>query len=257
MILSSTTCFRLYLNRGEPQSRRQGIPSEFICQINRNPREIHMPSRSYVLVLVLVVTTPLAACSTSVAATTPPPAVQPTVMSMPTSVAIEPTATQPPPTLPPGPAFEPATYTDKVAGFEFDYPVGWTVGPVEQYSRGGITAFTSWKRPSDVLPDVTPPGGTRLDVVVQLWDPKGDLAAFVKQRKLAWDASGTPADPQEEWTLSDGRAARSFLVHGADESMSYVFVTTLGEKYLTISGYGDLSQLAAIAHTVRPIPSGG
>jgi hypothetical protein len=175
---------------------------------------------------------------------------------VPTSEPIVPTATQPQPTLPPGPAFEPATYTDKVAGFEFDYPVGWYVGPVEQYSRGGITAFTSWERPTDVLPDEIPSGGTRLDVVVQMWDPKGDLDAFIQQRKLAWDASGTPADPQEEWTLSDGRAARSFLIHGADGSMSYVFVTTLGEKYLTISGYGDLSQLAAIAHTVRPIPSG-
>src|SRR3972149_5573410 len=67
-------------------------------------------------------------------------------------------------------------------------PVGsqsWTVTS-RRVSPGGITAFTSWSRPIDTFPNETPPGETRLDVTVQLWDPTGDLEAFLEQRFLAW-----------------------------------------------------------------------
>jgi hypothetical protein len=165
----------------------------------------------------------------------------------------EPPAAEPTPTVPAGPSFEATIYRDETSGFEFDYPAGWYVGPIEQYSRGGITAFTSWERPTDVLPDETPAGETRMDAVVQLWDPKGDLGAFVAQRMIAWDASGIAVLSQEEWTLSDGRAAQSFVVAGADGAQAYFFFTTIGENYLVLSGSGDLLLLAEIAHTVRPL----
>jgi hypothetical protein len=41
-------------------------------------------------------------------------------------------------------SFQASAYKEKVAGFEFDYAANWTVGPIQQYSRAGITAFTSW-----------------------------------------------------------------------------------------------------------------
>ena len=151
------------------------------------------------------------------------------------------------------PSFEAATYRDEVAGFELDYPVGWVVGPVQQYERGGVTAFTSWDRPADVLPGETPTGETRLDATVQLWDPKGDLQAFVDQRMMAWDASGIGVASEESWTLSDGRPARAFVVAGMDGAQGYFFLTTIGDKYLVLSGSGDLALLAEIAHTVRPL----
>jgi hypothetical protein len=162
-------------------------------------------------------------------------------------------ASTPEPTATIGPSFEATTYRDEVSGYEFQHPAGWFVGPVEQYSRGGITAFTSWERPTDVLPDATPPGQTRIDATVQLWDPKGDLEAFVQQRLGAWEASGIAVAPQEDWTLSDGRAARAFILTGSDGAQSYVFLTTLGDSYLVLGGEGDLTLLAEIAHTVRPI----
>jgi hypothetical protein len=181
------------------------------------------------------------------------PAAQPTSTEAPPPVAESPTATlEPSPVA--GPSFEAVSYRDEVAGFEFDHPASWFVGPVEQYSRGGITAFTSWERPTDLLPGETPPGETRLDVAVQLWDPTGDLEAFVQQRRGAWDASGISVVSQEEWSLEDGRPARAFVVAGADGAQAYFFFTTIGDRYLVLSGDGDLALLAEIARTVRPIP---
>ncbi len=124
---------------------------------------------------------------------------------------------------------------------------------MEQQSRGGITAFTSWERPTDVLPGETPEGETRLDVTVQLWDPQNDLEAFVEQRLLAWDASGIAVPSDETWSLSDGRAARAFLVVGPDGAPAFFFFTTVGENYLVLSGSGNVDLLAEIAHTVRPL----
>lgn len=198
----------------------------------------------------------LSACNPSLPPTIDPSQVQATVDGLLTEAApaatdIPPSTAAPAPTT--GPSFEATTYRDEVAGYELDHPEGWFVGPVEQYSRGGITAFTSYERPTDVLPDATPPGETRMDATVQLWDPKGDLEAFAQQRLGAWEASGNTVVLDEEWTLSDGRAAKAYLVTGTDGVASYFFLTTLGDNYLVLSGGGDLALLAEIAHSVRPI----
>jgi hypothetical protein len=123
-------------------------------------------------------------------------------------------ADSPAATAQPTTSFEATTYRDPSSGFEFDYPAGWIVGPVEQYSRGGITAFTSWSRPADVLPGMTPAGETRLDATVQLWEPKNDFDAFLAQREGAWDGSGITVETEERWVLSDGRPAAAFVVQG-------------------------------------------
>jgi hypothetical protein len=208
----------------------------------------------WLLAVLLSAATALAACTAAVAPAVDPADIQSTVDAVLTANAPVPTSASLEPTAVSGPSFEAAAYRYAVAGFEFDYPAGWAVGPIEQQSRGGITAFTSWERPTDVLPNETPAGETRMDAVVQLWDPKGDLEAFVEQRSTAWDASGIAVTPQEEWTLADGRPAKSFLLQASNGAQSYVFFTTLGDKYLVLSGEGDLALLAEIAHTVRPTP---
>lgn len=215
-----------------------------------------MISQVRTVAFIVVAAIALAACSGPTLATASPASVQPTADVRPTATTMAATEIPPEPTATSGPSYDPTTYRDAAAGFEFDYPSGWTVGPVEQGSRGGITALTSWEHPADVFPDAQPTGETRLDVVVQLWDPKGDLGAFVQQRMMAWEASGSPAVPQGEWTLVDGRMAKSYLITGADGTKGYVFLTTLGDKYLTVSGLGDLALVAEIAHTVRPITVG-
>jgi hypothetical protein len=171
----------------------------------------------------------------------------------PASTSVPPeTSTETP--APAAPSFEAEVYRDATAGFEFVYPAAWVVGPIQQYSRGGVTPFTSWERPTDVLPDAAPPGETRLDTTVQLWDPTGDLEAFLAQRAGAWDASGIAVLAEERWTLEDGRPGAGFVVEGVDGAQAYFFFTTIGDKYLVLSGEGDLALLAEIAHTVRPIP---
>jgi len=171
-----------------------------------------------------------------------------------TPTAEPPPAAEPSSTAAPLPSFEAVPYRDATNGFELDHPASWVVGPTQQQSRGGITAFTSWHRPIDELPGTTPPGETRMDVTVQLWDPTGDLDAFLGQRHIAWDASGIAVISEERWTLEDDRAAAAFVVEGSDGAQAYFFFTTIGDRYLVLSGDGDLALLAEIAHTVRPAP---
>jgi hypothetical protein len=190
----------------------------------------------------------LAACGPAAPAS---PTAAPTVVPPPSAI-VEPTAISEPTDTPvPALPFEAATYTDAAAGFEFDYPASWIVGPTEGQSRGGITAFTSWDRPSDVLPGETPPGETRLDATVQQWDPKGDLEAFLAQRMGAWSASSITIVSEERSTLADGRPTASYVVQGSDGAQAYFFFTVLGGDYLVLSGSGDLALLAEIAATLR------
>ena len=93
-----------------------------------------------------------------------------------------------------------------------------------------------------------------MDVTAQLWDPTGDLDAFLGQRHTAWDASGIAILLEERWTLEDDRAAAAFVVEGSDDAQAYFFITTIADRYLVLSGDGDLALVAEIAHTVRPAP---
>jgi len=169
-------------------------------------------------------------------------------------IVIESTATPLPTETPiPQPAFEAMTYRDGEAGFEFDYPAGWTFDPGEHQSRGYYVQFYSWDwQPGDPI-DPLPDGGTVLSVTVQLWDPKNDLEAFINQRKLAWDASGISIISEELLFLVGDRPAAQFTVQGVNGSQAFFLLTTNGEDYLVLSGNGDLDLLAEIAHTVRSI----
>jgi len=94
---------------------------------------------------------------------------------------------------------------------------------------------------------------TVLSATVQLWDSKNDLEAFVDQRELAWDASGISILSEERIILAGNQPAAQFTVQGSDGTQAFFLLTTNGESYLVFSGNGDLSLLAEIAHTIRPI----
>jgi hypothetical protein len=159
------------------------------------------------------------------------------------------------PTEAPALSFEPATFQHDIAGFAFEYPASWMVEKdVTGGSRGSVSQLTSWQHPPGGITEV-PAEGTVLDVTVQLWDPKGDLEAFLGQRRGAWEASGITVVEEKHWTLEeDGRPAASFVVQGSDGAQAYFFFMTLGDDYLVLSGSGDLALLAEIAGTVRPTP---
>lgn len=169
-------------------------------------------------------------------------------------IIIEPTTTSVPTKTPaPAPAFQGTTYKDEAAGFEFDYPAGWAFDGGEAQSRGSYVQFYSWDwKPGDPI-EPLPAGGTVLTVTNQLWDPKNDLAAFINQRKLAWDASGISILSEEHLVLAGDRPAAQFIIQGLDGEQAFFLLTTNGENYLVFSGNGDLSLLADIAHTLRPV----
>jgi hypothetical protein len=137
-------------------------------------------------------------------------------------------------------SFEVTTYRDDEAGFAFEYPADWGIGLKENQSRGTIVQ----------LQDVS---GPRLDIVILLWDPKGDLPAFLEVRKVAWESSGIAIQEEHIITLTDGQIAMSYIVEGQEGDQGFFFFTTLGDRYLQLSGGGDMALLAEIAQTVRLI----
>jgi hypothetical protein len=143
------------------------------------------------------------------------------------------------PTEIPAVSFEAVTYQDDEAGFAFEYPSNWGIGFQETQSRGYVKQ----------LQDAT---GPRLDVVVLLWDPKGDLPAYLEVRRSAFESSGTIVE-EKSLNLENGREAATFLVEGVDGNQGFFFITTLHDRYLQLSGSGDLELLAEIARTVRVI----
>ena len=137
-------------------------------------------------------------------------------------------------------SFEAATYTDAEAGYAFDYPATWTPDEEVFGDRGSGVQFNDNDH-------------TRLAAIVTLWDPKGDLDAFIEQRQIAWSASGMTIASEDAWTLSDGREAHAFVVESSEAGIfSYFMFTTLGDDYLAFSGGGDIDLIAEIARTVRP-----
>jgi len=150
-------------------------------------------------------------------------------------------------------SFEPATYRDEDAGFEFDYPASWVAdSPQVVGPRGTSAQITSFPRDPGELPEVIPPDGTIMAVSVLLWDPKNDLNQFVDLRKEGWVTSNSEILQEERWTLTGDWEAFHFLVKTPEQDVFYL-ITTVGERYLLLSGTGDLDLLREMAGTLRPI----
>ena len=144
-------------------------------------------------------------------------------------------------------SFAPATYRDESAGFELDYPAGWTLDPSSQVGvRGGQALLLS----PGTTPETLAESGTRVSIVTYLWDPKNDLDAYIAQRKVAWEASGFAITRDVTWDLADGRAAQVFIIN-TPEQPAFFLLTTAGEDYLQIGGDGDLALIEEIARTLR------
>jgi hypothetical protein len=194
------------------------------------------------------------ACSPFIASSQPEPASADPVTEPQVEVSQEPTSIPMQTETPtPAPAFNPTTYRDETTGFEFDYPAEWSFDPGEQQPRGGYVQFFSWEwNPGDPI-ETVPAGGSALTVTVLNWDPKNDLKAFVDQRKLGWESSGSSIISEERFSLVGDRPAAQFTVQGVDGARAFFLFTTVDKQYLTFSGNGDLDLLADIAHTLRPI----
>lgn len=150
-------------------------------------------------------------------------------------------------------SFESATYRDEEAGFELDYPASWVAdSPQVIGPRGTSAQITSFPRDTGELPEVIPADETIMAVTVLLWDPKNDLDEFVRVRKEGWAASGFEILLEEEQTLEGDWEAYRFLIKTPEQDVFYL-VTTVGERYLLLSGTGDLDLLGEMAGTLRSI----
>ena len=193
----------------------------------------------------------LPSCLLLVAAACVPAIGAPDLNPVPTAPPVglaSPTPTSPPTAQPL--SFVSATYTDEVNGFKLDYPADWSLQPNTAIgSRGSQAQLLSPGTTAETLA----PGGTRLSITVYQWDPRHDLAAFVTQRRAAWDAGGSKLLSEAKGDLMDGRKAMDFVVEGPDGLKSYFLFTDLGEQYLQIAGEGDLALIGEIANTFRPL----
>lgn len=201
--------------------------------------------RSYMIFSVMILLSACAApASGPTAATT-----EIFITAAATQPASAPTEAIPAGKLPAAP-FEAETYINGTAGFALDYPAGWTVREMVVGERGSQVQFLS--SPDLAEAATVPEGQTRVVAAIDQWDPKNDLAAFVAQRKSAWEASGFTILEEEPLTLELGLQAVRFTVRTAESTVIFL-IAALPDRYLVLSGEGDLELAKEILQRVRPI----
>jgi len=184
---------------------------------------------------------------------TPEPTAVPTQTEVPATVtAFPPTPTEtavPQPKLPAAP-FDAQTYINEDAGFALDIPAAWTSKETVIGPRGTEIQFLSSLDIADAA--TLPAGATRLSATIYQWDPKNDLAAYVANRKTAWESSGFTILEEEPLTLEQGLPAVQFTVQTPDTQTVFL-VTALKDQYLVLAGEGDLNLVKQIVQRLRPI----
>jgi hypothetical protein len=178
--------------------------------------------------------------------TNPPPTLTPTLTAFPPT----PTETAVPESKLPAAPFDARTYINEEAGFAFEVPTGWTVNEMVVGPRGTQIQFLS--SPDLVDAPLIPADQTRLSAIIYQWDPKNDLAAYVRQRKDAWSASGFTILEEQELTLELGLPAVLFTVQTPDTQTVFL-VTALEDQYLVIAGEGNLDLARQIVQRLRPV----
>jgi hypothetical protein len=150
----------------------------------------------------------------------------------------------------PAPSFEAKTYINEEVGFAMEYPAQWTVSEDILGDRGSQVQFLSSPKIVDV-PDL-PEGATRINITVYQWEPKNDLAAYVAHWKQAWASSGFTIQEEETFVLEGGLDAVQVILQTPDAKVAFL-VTAIGERYLVVSGEGDLGLVKEALRTVRAI----
>lgn len=151
----------------------------------------------------------------------------------------------------PAPSFESQTYINEAVGFALDYPAGWTVQESVIGDRGSQTLLLSAPEIAELA--TLPAGATRVAVNVNQWDPQNDLAAYVENRKTAWEASGFSILTEESLTLDLGLSAIRVTVQSPEGVPVEFLFAAIRDQYVTISGEGDLELVKEIMRYLRPI----
>jgi hypothetical protein len=127
----------------------------------------------------------------------------------------------------------------------------WTVEGALVGERGSQVLLLSSPDIADLA--IVPEGATRVSITVNQWDPKNDLAAFVANRKSAWEASGFTILEEESVKLDLGLDAVRFVTQTPDGLTTAWLFAAVGEQYVTLSGEGDLALAQEMMRYLRPI----
>jgi hypothetical protein len=193
----------------------------------------------------------LAACSPALTPSPVPAATDPASAPVDMDMPLPPADGEPATAVPEMIVAEALSHTDETYAYTFDYPLTWSLDPVAFGERApGGYQLTSWPHEPGMVSEV-PADGTLMNILVQLWDPKADLPAFVAQRKTAWDASGIQVVFEESLTLANGQPAVEFVTRAQDGSSGYFYFSVIGEDYLVASGSGDLEAIRLVARSLR------
>ncbi|MCI0550162.1 MAG: hypothetical protein L0287_04340 [Anaerolineae bacterium] len=150
----------------------------------------------------------------------------------------------------PAASFESETYINEEIGFALDYPAGWTVNESIVGDRGSQVQFLS--SPEIAESAVLPEGASRVTAVIYDWEPKNDLPAYIANWKTAWESSGFTVVEEQPLVLDLGLNAVQFTIKTPDSS-AVVLITALGDKYMVLSGEGNLDLSKEIVQRLRPI----
>ena len=203
---------------------------------------MHRIALLFTLVFLVAACTPVATPAPADSIVVPPAIDQPTATTQPTE----------PPASPklPATSFESETYINEEFGFALDYPAGWVVTQSVLGDRGSQVQFVS--APELVDAGVLPEGASRVTAVIYNWDPKNDLPAYIANWKTAWESSGFTIMEETPLVLDLGLNAVQFVIKTPDSS-AVVLVTALGDRYLVLSGEGNLELAKEIVGRLRPI----
>jgi len=145
--------------------------------------------------------------------------------------------------------FEAATYRDEEAGFELDYPASWFLLGGEVQSRGSYVQIASWDPGPGGVQSI-PDGASLLQIAIYEWEPTHDLDARLAMRRNNFTDSGNAILEEQELTLFGARVVRLKL-QLTDGSQSLIYLAALGDRYLELSGSGDLVTMDTSMLTLR------
>jgi hypothetical protein len=144
------------------------------------------------------------------------------------------------------PSYETAVYRNSENGFELDYPASWHLDEQVLGSRASGALF--YVADTDEEPIFS--------AVVYLWDPKNNLDAWLDQRRQSWSGSGATVLSEEELTVAGGHRAIQFEHQWLNGQTTNHLFMEVGERYLELSGSGDLETFGEIIRTLRFVESG-
>jgi hypothetical protein len=87
-------------------------------------------------------------------------------------------------------------------------------------------------------------------MAIYLWEPTHDLDARLAMRRNNFTDSGNTIMEEQELTLFGARVVRLKL-QLTDGSQSLIYLAALGDRYLELSGSGDLVTLDTSMLTLR------